>query len=453
MKKSTILTLGSLVGGLIANQIAAETNGNHIVTAYYPNWATYAKNFQPDDIQPNNLDVINYAFAQVGDCALPYATDSTPDLCNKNTQFSGNQDYKLHSTDPWSDFYDNGGKGNIFKVLDLGKPVILSIGGYSASVPLFTAMDDQHRAGFVQSVADFLDVVKNKSPDQKTFSGIDIDWEPNDNAWTFVEKEDGKARLGNYLKLMKELRQALPKKALSVAFPASPMVIYKVHSVDPDFWKSLSSSVDTINLMAYDYHGAWDNPPLTNFNAPLYFDPHQPDQIPQDLRENFNIQATVTAYKDVGVETSKILLGVPLYARSYALKEKSSNGLYESFTGSSPTPSGDGTLLYSDIIANSANWNTRQNYDAGQAVAIGHSGTSFITYDNTVSTVNKAKFITSKSLGGIMFWDVSGDVKKDSSQYEELSPIHAAASFFNSPSTQTSLEQEQNSVKTVKNEL
>lgn len=105
-------------------------------------------------IPVNDLTAAMYAFAQVGNCAPPYATDANPTLCNANTQNKGVQDYKLYSTDPYSDFnvipssYKNAGqtgKGNMGKTINRmhtqGKAALLSIGGYSLTVPLATAMN------------------------------------------------------------------------------------------------------------------------------------------------------------------------------------------------------------------------------------------------------------------------------------------------------------------------
>lgn len=244
------------------------------VKVYWPNWATYDnaavstddpnynpydQGYQPEDIPTDRVDEIVYAFAQVGNCAPPFASDSQPDLCNANSgaYATGVQDHKLYSSDPYSDFatipstgYNNGGtpgKGNIKKILTLKNSnpnldVVLSIGGYSLSRALFKAMEDSNRAGFVQSIITFLEQVNTDAG--QTFDGVDIDWEPNDNGWTFATSVAGTSnttdaynQLQDYLDLMLEIRIALDnkygkgKKTIGIAAPANANIIEAVEVI------------------------------------------------------------------------------------------------------------------------------------------------------------------------------------------------------------------------------
>ncbi|MBY7734191.1 glycoside hydrolase family 18 protein [Francisella philomiragia] len=434
IKRTVIATLVGL------STYSASNAAN--VTAYYPNWGTYEANYQPSDIPAQHVDEIVYAFAQVGNCAQPYATDDNPELCNASDPnsgyFKGGQDYKLYSTDPYADFKKipsdyyhpkdwDGGKGIIGEVLYLGKPVVLSVGGWSLSVPLFKAMDDQHRAGFVKSVVRFFEQVKNDTG--KTFAGIDVDWEPNENSWSFVNTSTGRQQLQNYIDLIKDLKSALPKgqNKVGIAAPASPTVIKNVDAVYPEFWKKITNEVDIVNVMSYDYHGAWDVGQVTNFNAPLYYDNRQPADVTG--RETFNNVATIEAYVNAGVSPAKMNLGIPAYGRTYSNVEASTTqGLYQPFNGAAITPSGDGTLRYTEIQKNAGgfNWVTNQDYLAGQATAYDSNKKAFITFDNPASVVNKVSIAKNNGLNGVMFWDLSGDYKIGDADFAQKSLIKAA---------------------------
>lgn len=421
------------------------------VTVYYPNWATYSANYQPSDIPVEYIDKIIYAFAQVGNCAPPYATTSNPTLCNASNPdigyFKGIQDYKLYSTDPYADFNKipndyyhpgdwDGGKGIIGEVLSTGKPVLLSVGGWSLSVPLFEAMDNNHRDGFVQSIVSFFEQVTADTG--KKFSGIDIDWEPNENSWSFVNTTSGVQQLQYYLDLIKAIKAALPEgqNFVGIAAPASPSVINNVNTVYPGFWKSMSEEVNIINVMSYDYHGVWDIGQTTNFNAALYYDPAQPQNTTG--RETFNAQATIDTYISAGVAPSKMNLGIPAYGRTYAgvnVGESSNKGLYQAFDGAAKTPSGNGTLQYTEIMQNAGGfiWEITQNYDAGQASAYDSTNKVFITFDNPASVINKSIFANNKGLYGVMLWDISGDYKVGDINFSTGSLVKAAKDSLSAP--------------------
>ena len=67
----------------------------------------------------------------------------------------------------------------------------------------------------------------------------------------------------------------------------------------------LSQSVDYFNIMAYDYHGAWEN--TTNFHAPLYASPDDPSS---DItaRTKFNADQAVQGFLSKGVPADKMFV-------------------------------------------------------------------------------------------------------------------------------------------------
>jgi GH18 family chitinase len=86
MKKLPRIILSTLTGLGISSAVYSQN-----VTVYYPNWANYEADYQPEDIPVQDIDEIVYAFAQVGNCAAPYATDTNPTLCNKAAYATGVQ--------------------------------------------------------------------------------------------------------------------------------------------------------------------------------------------------------------------------------------------------------------------------------------------------------------------------------------------------------------------------
>lgn len=68
--------------------------------------------------------------------------------------------------------------------------------------------------------------------------------------------------------------------------------------------------------MAYDLHGAWES--HTGLNAPLY---PRADESGED-REVLNVEACVNYWLENGADSKKLVLGIPLYGRSFQLVDK-----------------------------------------------------------------------------------------------------------------------------------
>jgi chitinase len=437
------------------------TNGKQIF-GYYTNWDTYDRKYQPADIPIDDVTAIMYAFAQVGNCAPPYASDNNPTVCHEGAYATGKQDYLLHSTDPGSDFlvipqgYKHAGdtgswvKGNIGKVINLAhkqqKPVLLSILGYSLSVPFHTAIDDQHRKAFTDSILNFLKLVKDDNQEDG-FDGVDVDWEPNDNQWSFVDGPNGTQELKNYLTFLQDLRKELKDNYanyawLTIALPASPHIIQKVDQLVPGYWKDIAATVDYMDIMSYDYHGAFDNPKYTNFLAPLKYDAEQPQNIAN--RDVFNINATLAAYSTAQVPMHKVILGIPAYGRAvkgvdsdlaHNVRVPEYPGLYQKFTGTWKGQWDDtGTYDYyevkNDLLKNGF---TEYHYPkAGESYAYNPSldGGVFISYDNLQDVDTKINLVNSDKLAGVMYWSLSGDIHKDMSNFASDSLIHNTFKAF-----------------------
>lgn len=450
MKLKPLLLVTSLISCFITLHTAFAGTPSKQLFAYFTDWGVYERNFQPEKIQINDVTGIVYAFAEVGNCARPYATDDNPTLCNASGTYgtaTGVQDYKLYSADAYADFniipsgYKHEGEnglGTIAKVLTIAhaqhKPVLLSIGGWSLSVPLRTAMDAQHRTVFIQSIIDFLNSVKMDTQGDG-FDGIDIDFEPNN--WDIITAQN----IADYAQFLQALRQALQSQyrhdaLVTIATWANPDVVQKIGLAN---WKMISDSVDYVNVMTYDYHAGWDNPKITNFLAPLSFDSNQPDNVMD--RTTFNANATIQAYLNNQVPANKILFGFPAYGRAVSgvpnlapTAYPNAYGLYQSFTG---TPNGEwegdpGLFDYKYILQHMLGQGFTDYEVVGTAAAYNanlNNGT-FISYDDVNNIRTKAKYVEENHLAGMMVWELSCDFNpKDSSpdEYNAKSLVHAAS--------------------------
>jgi chitinase len=155
--------------------------------------------------------------------------------------------------------------------------------------------------------------------------------------------------------------------------------------------------VDTVNLMAYDYVEPGSDP-LTGHHAPLY-------TSPADVR-NYSDDASVQAFEKAGVPAEKILLGVPFYGHVWGQVADVNHGLlqpgkqvpnaYAPFSAITANMLGNGYVRYWDPVASAP-----YLYNSDKHI--------FVSYEDPESLAAKCSYVKSHKLGGVMFWDYSGD--------------------------------------------
>jgi chitinase len=73
--------------------------------------------------------------------------------------------------------------------------------------------------------------------------------------------------------------------------------------------KATITLLDSVNVMAYDIHGAFD--PVTGHNAALYANDQDEDQ-------KLNVSSAMNEYATIwGVPKNKLTMGVPFYGRGW----------------------------------------------------------------------------------------------------------------------------------------
>jgi len=388
------------------------------VVGYYIEWGIYGRNYTVKNVETSGsadrLGVINYAFSNVA----PDAQGNV--VCKLGDEWA---DYQK----PWKADESVTGEevtwprpllGNFqqlqaLKTLHPDLKVLISLGGWTWSKYFSdAALTKQSRERFVSSCIDLF--IKGDIPEPGwggmggpgaaagVFDGIDVDWEwpgSEGNAGNIIRPQDKQ----NYTKLLQEFRkqlhaygQAAHKDYLLTAFlPASASKIDSGFQV-PDIFGAL----DLGNVQGYDFHGTWE--PSTNHQSNLYSSPSDPTS------PRFSDDGVVNEYLGRGAPPKKLVVGVPFYSRGWAGVAPASNGLYQSSSGAAPGTWEAGVDDYKVVKQRLSEGFTRHE-DAAAGAAWLFDGTTFWTFDDPPVMSAKAQYVREHKLGGIMFWELSGD--------------------------------------------
>lgn len=222
---------------------------------------------------------------------------------------------------------------------------------------------------------------------------VTVDWEHPSNP------TEGQ----HYIQLLQDLRQYLPapQYILTSALPAGEWALRNI-----DLFAA-SQLLDLINIMAYDFSGPWI--PESGHQAQL-FSP----QVPHNDHAIHSGHLTVTYLQSKHVPKKKILLGVPVYGRSF---------LGTNHIGQTPRGAGgeDGVFLYKDLPRPGASPEVVDRV-VGAAYSVGGDG-GFVTYDNPDTVKMKANYVREMGLGGIFFWTGAADVRSGDRSLIETSYV------------------------------
>jgi chitinase len=293
---------------------------------------------------------------------------------------------------------------NNLKAANPGLEVLVSVGGWLWSGSFSdVALTASSRKVFIDSVVQF--VRENK------LDGLDIDWEypasaGNGNKFRPEDKQ-------NYTALLRELRSRFNKEEKSLG---RPLILSVAVGSGEEFianteMKKVQRFVDSVNLMCYDYYES-DSDAITGHHAPLYANPADPKHASAD--------ASVALFEQAGVPAQKLVLGVPFYGHTWADVGDTNHGLYQpgkkatvwaNYNNISGTLLANGFVRYWDSVSN-VPW------------LYNPATRTFISYEDTASIGVKCQYIRNHRLGGMMFWEYTGDT----ADHTLLNAIHQGLS-------------------------
>ncbi|XP_055609283.1 chitinase-3-like protein 1 [Uranotaenia lowii] len=343
---------------------------------YYGSWAVYRNGkgaFSVDNIDPFLCTHLIYSFVGL------------------------NVNGTIRVLDPWNDLEENWGRGAMkqFNNLKRYNPklrTLVAIGGWNEGSMVYSgvAKNSALRSRLARDAADFCLT--------HGFDGFDLDWE-------YPGQRDGDPSVDreNFSLLLAEMREEFDKKGLLLtAAVASTQTSASISYNIPE----VAKFVDFINVMAYDLHGPWE--PLTGHNAPLLPGPHDISPLQYEL----NVEAVVRFWLQSGAPAEKLVLGLPLYGRSFTLRFDNNHTIGAATSG--PGQGGQysyeaGFLGYNEVCEKLmfSKWN--RCWDDDQKVPYAYSGNQWVGYDDEESLTLKVDLIKQYGLAGAMVWSIETD--------------------------------------------
>jgi chitinase len=369
------------------------------VVGYFIQWGIYGRDYYVKDVvavgAAETLTAINYAFAGIADNLTCTSLDTFADW---GKRFDASE-----SVDGIGDTVTQPLKGNFnqLKKLKTRYPqirVLISIGGWNDSDKFSAVALSANRANFVQSCVDMFinGQFAGGVTDPGVFDGIDIDWEyPGACGATCNWSGEDK---GNFTELMKEFRKQLDATRngllLTAAMPAPPDLRKEIDLPE------IANSVNWLNLMTYDFHGAWEPNGPTNHHANLLTNSSDPS-IPQ-----LSVKGVVSEYLTGGVPNNKLVIGIPFYGHGWArVADNGKHGLYQ---GAGSIPRGTWERGVDDYKVLKTRGYPEFWDDIAKASWL-YNGSVFWTFDSPAAVREKMSYINTNGLKGVMFWELSGD--------------------------------------------
>ncbi len=354
-----LLGISLLATSLFAMQVAIAAPRTKEVVGYV---FVRDRAIKPGEIDASKLTRINYAFANLknGEVVEGFSHDA-----------------------------DNYALLTGLKATNSGLRVLASVGGWTWSGGFSDmALSAKSRAKFIESAVRFITKYK--------LDGIDIDWEyPGmagaGNRFRVEDKQNFTALLGELRSRLDQEEKRIGRRLLiTIAAGASEEYLAHVEMA------VVSRSVDTVNLMSYDYYES-SSDRLTGHHAPLHVSPGDPKGV--------SVEGSVRAFLKAGVPADKLVVGVPFYGHAWGSVRADRHGLFE------PGGASNLQVTYQSVVNDLIKNGYSRHWDpvASAPYLYNASSRTFVSYEDAESIRAKAAFVNRLHLRGMMFWEYSGD--------------------------------------------
>ncbi|XP_067133094.1 acidic mammalian chitinase-like [Centruroides vittatus] len=350
----------------ISQQLNATDNlgNNKKIVCYYRYQGNESHRLTPDQIDVNLCTHIILGFAGVHKSEVSYDIEDIPGYRWTVSLKDKNPNLKI--------MLSLGGGGNE--------------GGFTEAVS-----SKENREKFIESMIKLCRDVK--------LDGIDLDWEFP--VWRHALGQQNLADKENLILLLKEFKLASEKEfsenplLMSVAVAGPKSIVTVAYDIS-----MMSKYADFINLMSYDYNDYYWYTPYVAHNSPLF----------KSRREigyfaTLNTKWSADYFISQGMDRSKLMIGLPLYAHTYKLLSR-----FNTTPGSIATGSGlgGGGLSYPGVCEFLKNGGTRM-FDDEAKVPYAFKNRDWISYDDYESVKIKSEWTKENNYGGVMTFSLNTD--------------------------------------------
>ncbi|CAJ0958996.1 unnamed protein product, partial [Mesorhabditis belari] len=354
-----------------------DPNGGFLRPCYFTNWAQYRKpraKYVPEDYIPGLCTHILFAFGWM------------------------KEDFTVKAFDPADLPNDWAGQGmyrrvNALKQKDRGLKTLISIGGWSFGTRLFEEMakTEAGRKTFIDSSIAFAR--------KWDFDGVDIDW----------EYPKGPSVKDHFTALINELRAAVEAEAVSAEktrLLVTAAVSAGIATIDQAYdIPNLAKPFDFVNLMSYDFWGAWDG--VVGMNSPLY---SRKDL--QEPQKHWNVDWAAKHWVEKGMPKEKLLIGIGTYGRGFTVKEENLANPLNS-TGNAPAKITEfvqeaGVASYYELCEMVDN-GAERHWHVEHQVPYLTKGNQWWSYDDEESVYKKIAYVKKEGFGGAFVWTLDFD--------------------------------------------
>ena len=260
--------------------------------------------------------------------------------------------------------------------------VLVSLGGWGGCETCSDIFSSKKaRIEFAISTAD---IIESFNAD-----GIDLDWEyPGISGYPghSYKLEDRE----NFTDLIIQLRKYMKKDHI-LSFAAGASYRFFENSIE---WDKVMPLVNNVNLMTYDFYGSGST--KTGHHTALSSNEFQ----------NRSAESSIKALINLGVNPKKIVIGGAFYIKTFKNVENINNGLNQN---------ADWNRSYNQLSFEDVRSNFNFYWDslAKSPYAYDSINKIFATFDDHKSIKLKSQYALDKKLGGIMFWQLMNDKKKN----------------------------------------